>query len=672
MRAPLRILVTLASLAASLAAQDISLATLANEIGDLRAVAFVPAVSFTARQFSSYDRRSVDPAKTGDDGWFANGDQGQFLRTEQRDGKPEHVMADAEGPGAVTRIWSADPKGVLRVYLDGAEQPAIEEPFDKLLGGSHALARAPLAGVRSKGWNFHVPIPYAKRLKITLSEKQVYYHVNVRTYPAGTPVRSWSPTEMSAAAPALAAAAKRLADCDPPHVPEDQAGWFFTEFSVPPGREVEVFDGGRFAPSNGMITGLRLRLFEAKDRPRAWREVILRCTFDGERCVETPLGDFFGSGPGMPPFASVASGVTKDGEAWSRWIMPSEKTCDLRLLNLGAESLSFALWVKSEALPEGKRPRRFHATWRQQLDFPTHPRQDWTVLAADSGAGVYVGCALSIANPVGHWWGEGDEKMFVDGEKLPSTFGTGTEDFFGYAWCDPTPFQHALHGQPRCDGPGNRGFTALYRWQLADCVPWTKSFRFDLEVWHWRRCTISQSATAYWYADPGVRAESRPLDAAALAIPILRVPEVKRVSGAIEGEAMKVLEKTGAAAPQDLSGFGDGLWSGDTQLWWRGAKTGDRLALELTAPAAGRFRVFAAFTKARDYGIHRISIGGQAAGEPRDFYDPRVVPSGEVDLGAFELREGSNRFEVEAAGANPKAAPGNMFGLDYVRLEAVK
>jgi hypothetical protein len=352
--------------------------------------------------------------------------------------------------------------------------------------------------------------------------------------------------------------------------------------------------------------------------------------------------------------------------------MPFKTGLEMTLANEGVEPAKFSLLVKTEPLPEFARPRRFHATWRQQLDFPTHPRQDWSVLTASGGAGVFVGCAFSIANPVVSWWGEGDEKMFVDGERLPSTFGTGTEDYFGYAWCDPAPFAHALHGQPRCDGPGNKGFTALYRWQLADCVPWTKSFRFDLEVWHWRRCTISQSATAYWYADPGVRAESRPLDAAALAIPVLREPEVKRVAGAIEGERMKVLENAGVAAPQDLSGFGDGLWSGDSHLWWRGVKTGDRLALELTAPAAGRFRVVAAFTKARDYGIHRISVGGRPAGEPRDFYEARVVPSGEVDLGLFDLREGANSFEVEAAGANPEAAPGNMFGLDYVRLEAVK
>ena len=40
-------------------------------------------------------------------------------------------------------------------------------------------------------------------------------------------------------------------------------------------------------------------------------------------------------------------------------------------------------------------------------------------------------------NPVEAWWGEGDEKVFVDGEKFPSHFGTGTEDYYGYAWCWP-------------------------------------------------------------------------------------------------------------------------------------------------------------------------------------------------------------------------------------------
>ena len=64
------------------------------------------------------------------------------------------------------------------------------------------------------------------------------------------------------------------------------------------------------------------------------------------------------------------------------------------------------------------------------------------------GRGRFCGVMLHVWNPRGGWWGEGDEKFFVDGEKFPSTFGTGSEDYFGYAWCDPHLFQAPIMPKP--------------------------------------------------------------------------------------------------------------------------------------------------------------------------------------------------------------------------------
>ena len=74
----------------------------------------------------------------------------------------------------------------------------------------------------------------------------------------------------------------------------------------------------------------------------------------------------------------------------------------------------------------------------------------------------------------GPWWGEGDEKFFVDGEKFPSTFGTGSEDYFGYAWSNPTLFQHAYHNQPIA--MGNKGHIVVNRWHVSDNVPFQTGF----------------------------------------------------------------------------------------------------------------------------------------------------------------------------------------------------
>ncbi len=63
---------------------------------------------------------------------------------------------------------------------------------------------------------------------------------------------------------------------------------------------------------------------------------------------------------------------------------------------------------------------------------------------------------LHIWNPKGGWWGEGDEKFFVDGERFPSTFGTGTEDYFGYAWCSEKTFIRAFHRIPAPTRPRSK------------------------------------------------------------------------------------------------------------------------------------------------------------------------------------------------------------------------
>src|SRR5215472_16547006 len=96
--------------------KPIAVNRLLAEMSDLRALARRPKYHFKAAQFSSYDRKSVTP---GTPDWFANDDWGKYIRDETNDGRTEHVMADIDGPGTLTRVWSANPKGTLRFYFDG-------------------------------------------------------------------------------------------------------------------------------------------------------------------------------------------------------------------------------------------------------------------------------------------------------------------------------------------------------------------------------------------------------------------------------------------------------------------------------------------------------------------------------------------------------------------------
>lgn len=133
-----------------------------------------------------------------------------------------------------------------------------------------------------------------------------------------------------------------------------------------------------------------------------------------------------------------------------------------------------------------------HASWRQQDPIPTRPRIDWNCLTA-TGQGVYVGDSLVVFNPVRNWWGEGDEKIYVDGESFPSHI--GTEDYYKYSWGDTRLFQTPFANQIRCDGRGTAGYTVLSRTRSLDAIPFTQSFRFDMEVWHWAKCEVGYAAT---------------------------------------------------------------------------------------------------------------------------------------------------------------------------------
>jgi hypothetical protein len=273
---------------------------------------------------------------------------------------------------------------------------------------------------------------------------------------------------------------------------------------------------------------------------------------------------------------------------------------------------------------------------------------------------------------VGAWWGEGDEKIFIDGESFPSHVGTGTEDYYGYAWCRPEFFEAPFHAQPTGTGNLDGGFSVNSRYRSLDALPFSESIKVDMELWHWRSTRMNYAPATFWYARPGAKWNVEP-DPKTAARPVARkrsdVVEVLHVPGAIEGETLKILEKTGGTAEiQDVDKF---RWSGDQQLWWRDGKPGDRLVLEFSVEEAGTYRLQANLTKAVDYGIVQLAVNGQPARETFDRFAPAVAHD-LLDVGRFELKKGPNQLVVEITGAHPKAVKKHMFGLDYLKLEKVR
>lgn len=386
--------------------------TLLREMVDLLAPTRLPDPPYRTYLASSYDRRSRSPADA--ESWFANEDwvsaaRPNEERVEARDGRREHVLLDVEGPGAVVRLWTATPAGTLRIYLDGASVPVVEEPLEGLLSG-RGLLPEPFSYVAARGYNAYFPFPFRKHCKITIDQivakdpfqggamEKFYYQINYRIYPASVAprVRTYQSADLQRAAPEI-----------------DQAGAIlqhpFTAYG--PGREASrvplVREGDTLGASVTMDGGgaireiLLLRGSGTDDQALARARVSLE--FDGEVTAEAPLSDWFGTAPDLPAYDSLPLSIGRDGTLICRWAMPFRERAVLKIQ--GAEGLEGVVAAERRPFDED-RSLYFHARSLPPEPIKSRPPRDLNLLHV-VGRGLLVGSAFGLENPEGaKWWGK--------------------------------------------------------------------------------------------------------------------------------------------------------------------------------------------------------------------------------------------------------------------------
>ncbi len=493
-------------------AAEVSFETLLRDMTDLERLARFPNPPFTHRLSSSYDRRSTDPDEPTEENWFANVDGSGFVRVEQdRFGREYWVIMDAPGPGAIVRIFSSAPFNgdlFIRIYLDGAEQPAIEMPLIDMLSGTTKPFISPIVQRRSLGWTSYYPIPYAKHCKVTVSKPAIqdifYYHVNYLTYAPGTTVETYRPHFAYTYRDLISAVASRLADPAVPDLPDEALSYGY-EAGLEPG-ESQILIRKERGPAAVYRFTCRA---SATDIAYALRHVVIEIVFDSQEppFVEAPLGDFFGTVPGLNPYQSLPTGVLEDGTMYIHWVMPFRDSVEFRVRNLSAAPVILEGEVVTAPIDWNQRTMYFHAKWRSERDIPTFPRRDWTFIEC-AGKGQYVGNVYYFLNTADDplYWGEGDEKVYLDGEAFPSSWGTGTEDYYGTGWGSQATFSHGFYNVVVAGlGTGGYGHNCLSRFHIPDPFPFTTSFKFDMEIWHWSPVVVSVAATSYWYSFPGNR-----------------------------------------------------------------------------------------------------------------------------------------------------------------------
>jgi hypothetical protein len=606
------------------------------------------------------------------------------------------VLAEMDGPGCIARVWSANPgdAGTVRMYLDHAAEPVIAAKMQDLLGGEWVTRVGermlvpfpkPLAGERGRGWNLYFPIPYQKHCKIVAEKGDLAYQVAYRTFPRETGVETFS---LKALATLLeksagqdtswlqlaAPVARPTASVDAAGTSEARGEGVLRLTRLEPGKSLPLpilhGESGGWA-----IVELKLKLTAVR-LPEALRSVVLVGQFDEPEKpqIEAPLGDFFGTSPGANAYSSLPLSVVADGTLQSRWFMPFAKSARLELRNHGSQSVEVEGLTLTLPHAWNQRSMHFHARWRMEQLAP-RPLRDLT-LCQVAGQGAHVGTMLSVMNPVSSWWGEGDQRVYVDGEKFPGIHGTGADDDFGLAWRDGATFQHAYHNQTRCDGPGNFGHTSLNRFHFLDRVPFNNGFRQELEIAPWDpEARFSVCATSYWYARPNATDSFSPIDERVLS-DLPAPPPIHRIAGALEGEKLRIRRKSGSFAlgPQDMLASRGGKWSGGAQLASRSDKKGDWAELELPVTENGRYRLILYFSKGPEYGQVGLTLNDKPLGGAVELFTEKLSTGAEaLDLGVAELQRGFAVLRIEATGTNEKSTgPRFAWGLDCVVLRAEK
>ena len=505
---------------------------LLHRLHDLEYLATPPQEGERTGTFTSYDRRSRYDAETDSYlDWDANGDGSGFVRKEEG----SIVAFDAGGPGVIWRIQSADPQnGHIRVIVDDQETPAIDMPFRELFErfGEFGLRMnfPDLVFTISRGRNYYIPVPYNKHCKILLEEGWGrYYHIIYTTFPQGTELPVFTGEYDQQTCIALAETDRLLHQRGRQRLKDRDTHSY--EVNVAPRSTATIC---RYVEP-GAINAMRVKspLGTPDQNQKLLRELALSIKWDGESeaSVWSPLGDFFGTAPGVNSYRALPLGM-KEESFYSDWYMPF-KSAHLQLVNDGDQPRTVQFRVTTARL---KTPAdqllRFHAKWHRDAFLEQAQSKgrdiDWPLLITE-GEGRFCGVALHVWNrwkdpdrqadlwwygqwnrkTIDWWWGEGDEKFYVDGEAFPSTFGTGSEDYVGYSWSAEAPFpmfETAFACQPYVELDGN-GHTSVNRFHIADNVPFKESFVGAIEKYKGNRWGDGNyclyDCVAYWYQRAG-------------------------------------------------------------------------------------------------------------------------------------------------------------------------
>lgn len=249
-----------------------------------------------------------------------------------------------------------------------------------------------------------------------------------------------------------------------------------------------------------------------------WRFSILRIYWDDQKApsVECPIGDFFACGWGKYAQVSSLAVCVNPGSALNcYWEMPFRKRCRMTLTNLDEREMTLFYQINHTLTEVPENAAYFHAQFRRTNPLPY--KEVYTIVDGIKGKGQYVGTHMAWGVNNAGWWGEGEIKFYMDGDKeFPTICGTGTEDYFcgSYCYINPDTDQYETYttpyaGMPQILKPDGRYASqmrfSLYRWHITDPIRFESDLRVTIQALGWRsggRFLPLQddiASVAYWY-----------------------------------------------------------------------------------------------------------------------------------------------------------------------------
>ena len=299
-----------------------------------------------------------------------------------------------------------------------------------------------------------------------------------------------------------------VVDLGPSH-PDEEAAHAYTiehqtfegtrDFRYPQTPEEQAEDEARVAPSDEVLRRARVRI-----------------SFDGERTVDAPLGEFFGSGLGEAEVRSLffAMQAGDNGSYFSWWPMPFRSRAKVELYNGSTRAIETADSTVTSARD---------ARWASELSADggagyfratanagrTVPGRDWVFLDT-AGRGKFVGAVHTMRGDAATGnirnYLEGDERVYVDRARTPQIHGTGSEDFYEAGWYfNRAAFSAPVNGhaieETRASGCVQQCDSA-YRLMIGDAVPFQTALRFGIEHGPANDEPASYGSTAFSYQQP--------------------------------------------------------------------------------------------------------------------------------------------------------------------------